>query len=276
MIIDTKNLSIKQMVEKKKEIIESKKQLPIFSESFSLKNLDHSSPAGMKTKALGDSDDPNKLKVSFIGNTAMFMDSHGDVLSIGSFDKTIRERGSLVPHLVDHQQNLAGKIGKTLKVYTEMVSVADFGIKSDVGVTQALMMDSELQKDWNPKIFQLYKDQEVNQHSIGMQYVKLELAVNDAEFKQEFELWNKIFPQIINKEKTTSRGFFWYVTEIKLFEISAVLFGANELTPTTSTGKSEDIDQPFIENTDQENDDSAVKKNTDEIEQRKRILLNHY
>ena len=42
------------------------------------------------SKSHGDSsNDPNSVIVSLIGNTAMFCDSHGDVLSVGCFDKTV-------------------------------------------------------------------------------------------------------------------------------------------------------------------------------------------
>jgi len=118
-----------------------------------------------------------------------------------------------------------------------MMPVANFGIQSDVATTQVLKMDSELVKQWSPKIFQLYKDGAIDQHSIGMQYVRLVLCVNDPEEKEEFANWEEFYPLVINKDKVNARGFFWYVTEVKLFEISAVLFGSNELTPTVSTSK---------------------------------------
>ena len=94
-------------------------------------------------------------------------------------------------------------------------------------------------------MFQLYKDEAVDQHSIGMQYMQLVLCVNDPEYKEEFADWEKYYPLVINKEKVDRAGYFWYVTEIKLYEISAVLFGSNELTPTVSTEKdNQDIQQP--------------------------------
>jgi hypothetical protein len=37
--------------------------------------------------------------------------------------------------------------------------------------------------------------------------------------------------QVINKDVANSRGYFWVIYEIKLLEVSAVLWGANELTP---------------------------------------------
>lgn len=282
MRVNTKNLSIKEIYDSKKELIATKKQTPIFSDAISYNTIKGLKPT-IETKAEADSSNPNTLKVSLIGNTAMFCDSHMDVLGIGCFDKTVQERGNLVPHLVDHKHSLEAKLGKTLNVYTELINVKDFGIESDVLQTQVLKMDSELVRSWNQKVFQLYKDEAVDQHSIGMQYVKLELALNDAEYKEEFELWNKVFPQIINKEFVENRGYFWYVTEIKLFEISAVLFGSNELTPTTAIESTkEEVNQPLL-NTDETTKDEAENdftseenKKQEEMQKRKNALLENY
>jgi len=87
-------------------------------------------------------------------------------------------------------------------------------------------------KDYNEKVFNQYKMGRVNQHSIGLQYLQLELAINDEESEKEFDFWNKYYDQIINKEEADKKGFFWVVQEIRLIENSAVLFGSNEATPT--------------------------------------------
>lgn len=244
MKMDTKNMTLAEIVKNKKTIIRAKKQTPIFSEC-GIKSPPKINLKTSATKAEGGPEDPNRLKVTIVGNTALYCDSHMDVLAIGCFENTVKQQGNNIPHLKDHTHSLEGKIGKTLKVYTEMIEVSEFGIESDVKTTQVLLMDSEVVKEWNPKIFQLYKDQEVNQHSIGLQYVRIELAANDPDYKEEFEAWGKYYSQVINKSKVDERGYFWFVTEIKLYEISAVLFGSNELTPTVETSeKSEEILAP--------------------------------
>ena len=263
MRIDTQKLTLKQIKDQKLSLIASKKSLPIFSESMLQSTVKGKTPE-LKTKAFKEeSKDPDKIKVKFIGNTALFCDSHMDVLSIGCYTKTVNERGNLIHHLVDHKHELGAKVGKTIEVTTEMISVASFGIDSDVKMTEALMMTSEVNKKWDSKVFQLYKDEAVDQHSVGMQYMKIDLAINseDEEYKEEFALWRKIFPQIINKEKIEKSGYFWYVTEIKLFEISAVLFGSNELTPTVETQK--EVEQPS-EDTVQQNENKKPSEDTSE------------
>ena len=69
------------------------------------------------------------------------------------------------------------------------------------------------------------------------------------------------YDSIINKEKIDKSGYFWYVTEIKLFEISAVLFGSNELTPTVATQK--EVEQPS-EDTIQQIDEKKPSEDTSE------------
>ena len=52
--------------------------------------------------------------------------------------------------------------------------------------------------------------------------------IHDKPFKTT--IW--FIDTVINKEDVEEYGFMWIVREIKLFENSAVIWGANELTPT--------------------------------------------
>ncbi len=99
----------------------------------------------------------------------------------------------------------------------------------------------------------------INQHSIGLKYIKIALAINDEDYKEEFEVWNKYFENVINKDKAEVNGFFWAVQEIKLIENSAVLFGSNEVTPTldnnvkiepsADTQKEQSVEETIVEST---------------------------
>ena len=62
--------------------------------------------------------------------------------------------------------------------------------------------------------------------------LKIDFAVNDKEHKAEFKTWNDNIENIGNREKAEELGYFYAVKEAKLVEISAVLQGSNELTPT--------------------------------------------
>jgi hypothetical protein len=101
------------------------------------------------------------------------------------------------------------------------------------------MMDTNIIKDYNPLIYSMYLGKEINQHSVGMHYVQIDLAVNDEEMKAEFATWNKYIAGIGNKDKAIEQGYFWAVKEAKLVEISAVLAGSNELTPTVHNEEKE-------------------------------------
>jgi hypothetical protein len=100
------------------------------------------------------------------------------------------------------------------------------------GTTTALLMDSKIQKSRNENIFEDYKSGQITQHSVGMMYVKIELCINDPEEKEEFANWEKYKGEVINIDKAEEQGFFWAVLEAKLIEISCVIQGSNELTPT--------------------------------------------
>src|SRR5690606_2655782 len=83
-------------------------------------------------------------------------------------------------------------------------------------------------------MFEKYVKGKVKNHSVGMRYVKAFLAINEPRYKEEYEIWEKYYPQIANKSVADERGYFFAVTEAKVVEGSAVLKGSNEYTPTTS------------------------------------------
>jgi hypothetical protein len=270
MRVDTKNLTIAEIKARKSEIIADKKSLMITAEPIAY-NGESRTKSLTVTKQAADSDNPNELEVIFIGNTFKFVDSHLDMLLPGCADKTIKERGSRIPHLRDHNHSITGKVGKTLDVYTDMISVSEFGIESEVKTTEAIFMKSLVKKSLDSKTFDLYNEGEIDQHSIGMQYMRIELAANDPDYKEEFEVWEKYYSEVINKEVVDKRGYFWVVPEIKLFEISAVLFGSNELTPTVSTGKS--IQAPTSV-TLEDGSQAPTAVTPDEVKRRRNQILN--
>lgn len=235
------------LVKNEKSLIESKCAFPIKSS-----NADYPYTVVSKEgiKAFGTKDvfsktelidiDEDVLKVSVIGNASNFADKDLDVLQPNCWGKSIKEVGpkgkNRIKHLKNHQQNTDGIIGYPTDIYSLMVNIKDLGYDA-FGQTQCLAMDSDIQKELDKKSFKLYKDRQVNQHSIGLQYVKMYLCINDssAEYRQQYENWNKYYPTIINKEVVNASGYFWAVTEIKLLEISAVIWGANEYTPTVES-----------------------------------------
>lgn len=184
------------------------------------------------------SPDASNVRVKLVANAAMWMDSQNDVLLRDNWKKTIKDGNGRL-HLKDHSYKLESEVGDVVNVYSQDVSLSELGLNKS-GTTQCLIYESDVQKSYDEKTFNKYKTGRINQHSIGLNYVKLEMAINDADYKEEFANWNTYIDQIINKEDAEASGYFWIVPEIKLVEVSAVLAGANILTPTLQVGKQSD------------------------------------
>ena len=130
-------------------------------------------------------------------------------------------------------------IGKDPSFSSMDLDLSIFNITTDIKKAQALICSSVVMESYDEKIYALYKDNQVKQHSIGLQYINLLLCVDSTEEEdaQEKKNWDKYYPQVINKDKVDNYGFFWAVVEAKILEVSAVLYGANILTPVLSSGQ---------------------------------------
>lgn len=175
------------------------------------------------------------LEVEVVCNACWWCDSDMDVLLPDSAKKTISSRKGLIPHLHDHVHMLDAMLGDVQDVWLEDVPLKELGVDQS-GKVQCVLMKTNLLRDYNPKVFDLYKAGKINQHSIGLRYVNIELAINDEESEKEFDFWNKFYPSIINKDVVDEAGYFFPVREYMLIENSAVLFGSNRLTPTRNAG----------------------------------------
>jgi hypothetical protein len=241
------------------KIIAQKKALPTVSDNlefgYSIKEPSKSF-TGTKTKdAAPDTEsNPGELAVDIIANVSGWCDSQMDVMIKDNWKKSINDVGAsgqkLVYHLKDHgtfyQYTLDSIIGKDCSLYTKDIDLSMFNFNSDVKKAQALLMTSTVCADYDQKAYNLYEDGEVKQHSIGLQYVKIYLCMNseEAEDSQYKDNWDKYYSQVINKDKVDSKGYFWAVTESKILEVSAVLFGSNELTPTLNVSGKDTFTQP--------------------------------
>lgn len=171
--------------------------------------------------------------VTIIGNTFNWCDDQMDVLFAGCATKTIKEVGvkgkNLIYHLKNHDTETESRIGYLTDIYEMQVSLTDLGLNMQGNAT-VLAFDSDVQEGLCDNSYKQYKDIQVRQHSIGLQYVKIFLCVNDPNDAEHFANWNKYYMNVINKDLVNSVGYFWVVTEIKLYEVSFVLWGSNELT----------------------------------------------
>lgn len=234
---DDKKKLFKWLVENKKELITFKRATIKHTDIIDVPDA-LSIIKSLNTSHTDDLDS-GIITRSLIGNTYNWLDRHDDVHIDAIFTKSISENWQNVFHLHDHLQMLSAKVGQPIKIYEKVVAWKDLGVNIP-GTTTILVMDSSIQKDMNPAIFTQYLTKQVTQHSVGMYYVKLELAVNDPEMKAEYAVFSKHISSIGNMQKALDQGYFWAIYEAKLHEISAVLQGSNELTPTIeNTSKGE-------------------------------------
>lgn len=183
----------------------------------------------------------SKIKVRSIINTTKLFDSHGDVHIDQLWNKSLKEANSL--YLTkEHDLSFDGVITDEVRAFVKQMSWNELGFNYS-GMTQALVFDSviEMPKRLLTKneivkaeMFDLYRANKVRQHSAGMRYVKIDLAVNDERYEEEYELWQKYYDIIVNKNDVDQVGYFFPVTEAKIFEGAAVIRGSNFATPTQS------------------------------------------
>ena len=181
----------------------------------------------------------DSIHVKVVANTSYWIDSQMDMIIPGAVSKSINERKGLIPFLNSHNRTLDARIADVTDIYEEEINLKTLGIDKE-GSTVALIFEGDVKKDYNKNIYTQYKNGQINQHSIGLRYVILELALDDPEDEMHYKNWVEFISKAINPELAIEMGYFWIVKEYKLIENSAVLFGANEITPTLET-RSEDI-----------------------------------
>lgn len=230
----TKEEMFKALKENKQDIINLKKAAIKTSDSVPMLSVSETAEVvkGLSPKEelkIGDYVYP-------VINTTKYLDSHGDVHLNGIWDRSVTEQTGKTYLIINHDLSV-GKVISQPKDVTPMVKEIawkDLG-KNFEGTTQALIFKAKLTEKSNRDGFLAYKDNDPVEHSIRMQYVKLDLAINsyDKDFKAEKALYDSIYPEIANKQAADENGYFWAVSEAKIYkEGSMVLAGSNDATPT--------------------------------------------
>lgn len=230
---------IEFLVANKSALVAQKKSMLKHTEALSVAPaMFHATKEGGAIKAATVADipaDAESIHVKVVANTANWCDSHMDVLLPDCWKKSIKERKGFIPHLRDHKHDTHFEVGIVKDIYSTDLSLVEFGINR-AGTTQALIFETEIMKSFDARTFERYKSGRATQHSIGLMYMKIQLAVNDKKYAEEKDIWDKYSKQIINLDYVEEKGYFWAVPEIKLLENSVVLIGSNELTPTLEVG----------------------------------------
>lgn len=174
------------------------------------------------------------LDVVAVINTTGVLDSAGDVHISGLWRKTLKERRNLYL-LQEHRLLFDHVIADEVEASTRRKSWRSLGVDAD-GDTEALIFKARVHYDRNPFMFEQYRRGFVKNHSVRMQFVKTELCINsdDEYLAEERGNWDKYIGEVVNREAAEKVGYFWAVTEARLVEGSAVLLGANAITPTLS------------------------------------------
>lgn len=250
------------LIDNKKELISIKKSATKNADAVSFAYLDTSVKIDTNKEDVNSQiQSPESLNVKVVINTTNFLDSHGDVHVSGIWNKSIKDNVTFL-HLQEHEREFDKVITDSAKGYVQSITWKKLGLPYE-GKTDALIFESTIDKKRNEFMLNQYANGWVKNHSVGMRYVQLDMAVNsEADFdKEEKALWDEYYPIIANKEVADERGYFWVVKEAKIIEGSAVVMGSNSATPTL-----ENKNEP-LENT-QENEPTEV------TQEQKQLLQN--
>lgn len=229
----------KWLKENKAMLISQKKANIKHADAFSFGAVVGLPDQELTNKSSNVSDKATKIKVRAIVNTTKILDGHGDVHIDQLWNKSLKEAKD---HYLVNQHNFTfeGIISDDVKAFAKQMTWKELGYDYP-GQTQALVYDAVISKEESPYMFDMYRKGKIKQHSVGMRYVKIDMAINDPDYEKEYEVWEKYFPDIVNGKDAEEHGYFFAVTEAKNIEGSAVVRGSNFATPTFSV---EEKNQP--------------------------------
>ena len=243
---ESKEELFKELIANKKELVAIKKSVTKNADAVSYGYVENISK-NATSKAIASADLPNTLDVKVVINTTNFLDSHGDVHVNGIWNKSVSDNKTFL-HLQEHQRDFDKVISDSAKGSVVSMTWKQLGLPYN-GKTEALVFESTIDRLRNGFMLKQYANGWVKNHSVGMRYVNMELAINtEAEYDKEYkDLWDKYYSVIANKELADERGYFWAVTEAKIVEGSAVVMGSNSATPTLETKEEPSKDTLDIE-----------------------------
>lgn len=226
---ESKEDLFKELRENKESIISQKKMMTKQSDTVLLKPLTIDKTNQNKEDNQAELSDELVLKL--VINTTNVMDSHSDVHLKGLWKKSIKEKKDIYL-LQEHQMKFDKIITDEVKASVKVMQWSELG-SSLQGDTEALIFDTTIDKR-NEFMFKQYAKGYVKNHSVGMRYVKMQLAINsDSKWDvEEKEVWDKYIDEVANKEDAEAQGYFWAILEAKIIEGSAVPIGSNTITPT--------------------------------------------
>lgn len=231
---ENKQELFKWLKENKDDLIYQKKESIKYADSIEFTAIPLQHKSINIDKGIDGVEAPGIVKRRAIINTTKILDSHGDVHQDGIWDKTVKEN-TRIKHIQEHKMEFDKIIADKddLQVSTKKYAWKDLGVDAE-GETEALVFDSTIKEERNAAMYRAYKNGDVDNHSVGMRYVKMSLAVNsdDEDMVEEKEEWDKTIDSVVNREEAERKGYYWPVYEAKAIEGSAVPMGSNPITPT--------------------------------------------
>lgn len=243
----------KKLNEHQTSIIDLKRRERKFADPVILPAVWSPKKVANKAYAYNNDEAAGELVRTIVANTYMWMDSHDDVHLNNLFARSLKMNRKLAPHLHDHVFELSARVGNPISYTEESVPWKDLGVDL-AGDTMCLLLVSQVLKEYNSQIYGDYLKDRIDQHSVAMSYVGIQLAMNSEEYENAYKVWQQWINQIGNREQVIEQGYFFAVDEAKLYETSAVLLGSNPLTPTlggdTSTSSKESTKEEPVEKLD--------------------------
>lgn len=258
----SKGEMLKAIIDNKAEIIRLKKTCVKETDGLTVGMVSEESTTGEVVKANNPvaDDSISELKVKVVVNTTNLLDSHRDVHIPGIWKRTLDHNNKKL-HLQEHKKDFDKVISNDAEAYTKKVTWKSLGAPFE-GSTEALIFDSTVKATRNEEMFKQYKNGWVTNHSVGMAYVDIKTCINSEEkwAAEEKENWDKYYPMVANKEDADAIGYFFAVTEAKLVEGSAVLFGSNWVTPTLENNMKSEESSSFKQSDSSQKDTRTERK----------------
>jgi hypothetical protein len=221
----TKKEQYKWLTDNKRSIIQQKKSVVKHADGVMCIGIGGTSKANVPT-------DATVINAELAINTTLLFDSHDDVHMDGIWNQSLKQKGYTILNQ-EHKHSFADIIaeGENVSVEAKEYTWKELGYKYE-GKTQVLVYHANIHKADNPLMFDRYIKNKVRNHSVEMMYVKMEMGINDPDYKEEFAEWNKVFPLIANKADVEANGYFFSIYEAKHLGGAAVPHGSNFATPT--------------------------------------------
>lgn len=173
--------------------------------------------------------------INAVINTTKYLDSHNDLHLDGIWNQSVKQQQGKIYFVADHELSIKSIIAfpEDVEMLIKSIAWKDLGADYE-GETEALIFKVAKDKIKLDSAVEIINEKRPIEHSVRMQYVKMDLAIDstEKEFAEEKANFDNTIDQVANKARAIEQGFYWTVSEAKVFkEGSMVLSGSNDVTP---------------------------------------------